>query len=506
MIWTATQDTLPPVPPVRRLDPAPEALAETVELTAAHLGARAHTVADFERSLDGLVRHAHHDRHPLTRALSDTLGHRYTEEIEAQRLGGVDVVAATLLWQVPGYSLKPEHVRRGRGHEDCAQGGLELVLTARLREIAYRLRSKEPLPFLLSTPTWDTGTLEAAELVERLTEYRRLGVRPGPADFGQALLRVRRDNAAGAGGAAAATAAARLGTAEGARLAAWLGPDGEPAPVLRRVVEPDPSAHTAWQRTGAATAQITCPSGERAALQREFPEPFHWLGRPHEGFTQCYHWHGGHPVRASVLPEDRETQAAWLLPQVTLAATAGDHGSSWMLPHLARLGGPAGPALHAAVAAGLGGRSVESRSPAVEALLVLAARGDLDAPLLGRELAAMTALGTVKPNRLADAARSAAAAGAHATLWTVLAEVLPALLPSVRGAGEVLAVAASCAEHCAATGPVPDAVAAAAARRGSSTVISGARRLSSALTGRRAGLQGVPSKSRPGGGVPRRHP
>lgn len=63
-------------------------------------------------------------------------------------------------------------------------------------------------------------------------------------------------------------------------------------------------------------------------------------------------------------------------------------------------------------------------------------------------LAAMTALGTVKPNRLADTARCAAAAGAYATLWTALAEVLPTLLPSVRAAGEVVAVAASCAEHC----------------------------------------------------------
>uniref|UniRef100_UPI0011E4CA70 hypothetical protein n=1 Tax=Streptomyces sp. WAC05950 TaxID=2487419 RepID=UPI0011E4CA70 len=45
MIWTASQDTLPPVPPARRLDPSPEVLAETVELTAAHLASRAHTVA-----------------------------------------------------------------------------------------------------------------------------------------------------------------------------------------------------------------------------------------------------------------------------------------------------------------------------------------------------------------------------------------------------------------------------------------------------------------------------
>lgn len=481
MIWTAAQDTFPPLPPARRLGPAPGRLGEAVGLTVAHLDSRAHTVAELERSLDGLVRHAHRDRHPLARALSAALGHRYAEEeIEAHRLAGVDVVVASLLWRVPGYSLKPEYLRRHPGHEECAQGGLELVTAARVREIGYALMSKDPLPFLLATPTWDTGTLEAAELVERLVEYRRLGIRPGPADFGQALLRVRRDDPAAG---AAAEAAGRLGTAEGMRLAAWLGPDGEPGAALRRVVAPDPRRHRAWARTGADAPQVAFLSGERPVLIQEFPEAFHWLGRPHEGFTQCYHWHEGHPVRAAVLPEDRNAQAAWLLPHITLAATAGDHGSAWMLPHLARLGGPAGPALHAAVAAGLGGRYPESRRPAVEALLVLAARGELDAPLLGRELAAMVALGTVKHNRLADAARSAAVSGAYATVWTVLAEVLAALLPSVRGAADVLAVAAECAERCAAVGPVPDGVAAMAARRGSSRLLAEARRLSAALTG-----------------------
>ncbi|MFD3700412.1 hypothetical protein ACFWUZ_30535 [Streptomyces sp. NPDC058646] len=481
MIWTAAQDTLLAAPPVRRLAAAPAGLAETVELTEAHLDSATHTVADFERALDGLVRQAHRDRHALAAALSPALGHRYAEEeIEAHRLAGIDVVVATLLWRVPGYSLGPAYVRRHRGHEECAQGGLELVVAARVREVGYGLLSGHRPPFLLAAPTWETGSLEAAELVGRLAEYGQLGIRPGPVDFAQALLRVRRDDPAAA---SAAEAAARLGTSEGDRLAAWLGPDGEPGVALRRVVAPDPGVHRAWSRTGAAAAQVTYVSGERPALVAEFPDPFHWMGRPHEGFTHCYHWHGGHAVRAAVLPEERETQAAWLLPGVTLAATAGDHGSAWMLPHLARLGGPAGPALHAAVAAGLGGRYPESRQPAVEALLALAARGDLDAPLLGRELAAMTALGTVKPNRLAEAARSVAASGACAILWAVLAEVLPALLPSVRGAGEVLAVAAECVERCGAAGPVPAEVAAAAARPGSSRVVTEARRLTAGLAG-----------------------
>ncbi|MFD0267313.1 DUF6493 family protein [Streptomyces sp. NPDC127106] len=480
MIWTAAQDTLPPAPPVRRLAAPPAGIAETIELTITQFGAREHSVEAFELALDGLVRQAHRDRIALTTALDSALGHRYRTQSEARAIAAEHVVPATLLGRIPGYSLKPGTVVRRRGHEECAQGGLELVMAARVREIGYALLSQRPLPFLLATPTWETGALAPADLVERLAEYERLGVRPGPADFGQALLRVRRDDP---DAPAAAGAAARLGTAEGDRLAAWLGPDGEPGTPVRRIVEPDPRAHRSWARAEATVPQVVFTSGGLPALLRHFPDAFHWLGRPHEGFTQCYHWHQGHPVRASVLPEDRETQAAWLLPSVTLAATVGAHGDAWMLPHLARLGGPAGPALHAAVAAGLGAQYPERRRPAAEALLVLAARGELDARLLGSELAAMAALGTVKPNRLADAARSAAGAGAYATVWAVLAEALPGLLPSVRGAGELLAVAADCAERSGAAGPVPPEVAVIAARRDSYRPAREARRLAAALTG-----------------------
>ncbi|MFJ9641572.1 DUF7824 domain-containing protein [Streptomyces sp. NPDC004244] len=479
MIRTTAQDVLPPVAPVRRLAAPLTGIAETVELTVVQFGAGEHTVAAFERALDGLVRQAHRDRAALTTALSGAVGEQFPRTEEARRVAVWHVVPATLLGRIPGYSLRPASVLRPRGHEECAQGGLDRVLAARVREIGYALLSGRTLPFLLATPTWDTGALDAAELVERLAEYQRSGVRPGAADFGQALLRVRRD---GPDAPAAAAAAARLGTAEGGRLAAWLGPDGAPGTPLRRTGGPCPRAHRSWARPGAAVPQVVFGSGARPALLRDFPDAFHWLGRPHEGFTQCYHWHGGHPVRASVLPEDREAQAAWLLPSVTLAATVGAHGDAWMLPHLARLGGPAGPALHAAVAAGLGAQHPEQRRPAVQALLVLAARGELHAGLLGRELAAMAVLGTVKPNRLADATRSAAGAGAYATVWAVLAEALPGLLPSVRTAGELLAVAADCAERCGARGPVPPEVAAVAARRGSHRPAAEARRLAAALT------------------------
>ncbi|MEF2526592.1 hypothetical protein [Streptomyces sp. CS62] len=202
------------------------------------------------------------------------------------------------------------------------------------------------------------------------------------------------------------------------------------------------------------------------------------------------------------MPEDREAQAVWLLPALTACATVGERGAGELLARLAELGGPAGPVLHLAVATGLGARHAEDRLAAVDALLVLAARGELDAALLGRDLAELLALGTVKPNRLADAARTAAAAGAYAPLtWTLLAQALPALLAGgagARGAGEVLAVAADCAERCGAAGPVPDGVAGAAERAGSSQLAVQARRLRAALAEAAARAGGA---RRPGAGA-----
>jgi hypothetical protein len=95
----------------------------------------------------------------------------------------------------------------------------------------------------------------------------------------------------------------------------------------------------------------------------------------------------------------------------------------------------------------------------------------------------------VKPLRLAESARTAAATGANATIWGMLRHTLPALLadlataePGVpaRGLGDLLAVAAECAERSGARGELPH-LAQTAGRRGSSRPVAQARRLRSAL-------------------------
>ncbi|MCY0957845.1 hypothetical protein [Streptomyces sp. H27-H5] len=131
------------------------------------------------------------------------------------------------------------------------------------------------------------------------------------------------------------------------------------------------------------------------------------------------------------------------------------------------------------MATGLGSRHAEDRPGAVDALLVLAGRGELDAPLIGRDLAELVGLGTVKANRLADSARTAAATGAYATTWTLLAGAIPALLARDAapppGTGELPAA------------PDPEGLAVQASRPGSSRLVAQPRRLRIPGRGRRVG-------------------
>ncbi|CAM5662828.1 hypothetical protein SCALM49S_07564 [Streptomyces californicus] len=136
----------------------------------------------------------------------------------------------------------------------CAHSALNGVLLNRAWEAAEAMESGR-LPFLLATPTWHTGALDAAELVERLRVYRESGAVPGPADFAGAA------GCAGAGapeGDGSAAAAEALGTAEGDRLAAWLRADEPVAPVLRHpaTAVSRPSAANWWQRSATGARQV----------------------------------------------------------------------------------------------------------------------------------------------------------------------------------------------------------------------------------------------------------
>ncbi|MFI2673787.1 hypothetical protein ACH5AU_30235 [Streptomyces albidoflavus] len=155
---------------------------------------------------------------------------------------------------------------------------------------------------------------------------------------------------------------------------------------------------------------------------------------------------------------------------------------------LAQSPGASGPATSLVVAGGLGVQRQKDRIAAVDALLLLAARKKLDPGALATDLGALMLIGIVTPSRLAESLGTAASTGAYRTVWTVLRDALPPLLSKdlspaeSRGLGELLTVAAECAERTGAQGVIPglDPI---AARRGSSRLVSQARRLRAALAG-----------------------
>ncbi|MPY31772.1 hypothetical protein FNH09_10880 [Streptomyces adustus] len=487
----ASPDVLPPVPVPLRLAPAPGSAVELAEELGAVL-ASSGDVAAFERALDGLVRHVHSDREGLLEALAPVTARRWWNDAHpdheyhqpAEHYYGasfhslhdaedaLDLVLATLAGHCTTARLH-RAVVQGARERSCPHSALARAFEARVWEVAYRIRT-DPLPFLLSTPTWSTGLLEPDELVERLDAYQRLGARPAAADFAQALLRVRRADRVAA--AAAAARAAALGTPEGTRLAAWLVSEAPSLPSRRR-------------RTSGP--RVLIESAELLELQEDFPAEFTPLGRPvgvFDGRRYCQHWSDElRPHWLALLPERRELVAVRVLLDLSRVSVDDTRGVGF-LPLLAESGGEAGEAVHLCLAYGLGARHAEDRLAAVDALLVLAARGELDAARLGADLAELVRGAAVKPQRLADSLRTAAATGANATIWGLLGRALPPLLADLptagtagRGLGELLTVASECAERSGARGDLPH-LAQAAARRGSSRLVTQARRLRSALT------------------------
>lgn len=263
-------------------------------------------VTAFERALDGLVRHAHTDRSALTDALRDALTGEWWLEDEPQSRAErqlrseaqIRIVVATLLGRVSARAVQEERAS-WTGTGTCVHAALTGILKARLWEAAGAVLSGGT-PFLLAVPTWHTGSLDPAVLVERLRTYQQLGVRPGEADFAQALLRVRRADQHGA-----AEAAALLGTPEGDRLAAWLRAD-EP---LARVHRFDLEKRVRDGQTVVRNSRALMASQERPFIQEEFPVPSTgWAARRFRNIATAT---TGTPTRTSGPPPCPRTPRHW---------------------------------------------------------------------------------------------------------------------------------------------------------------------------------------------------
>ncbi|MFJ4687673.1 DUF6493 family protein [Streptomyces sp. NPDC088789] len=451
---------------------AEEFVAEFAAVLAADLRGRA-SAASYEWALDGLVRLAHRDRALLAKAL-EPVARRHNEWVgrtEWLRHGGRGLLLA--LAAATG-SVEPSDIRKARraaAHTDCRHARLGIPWRHRLTETALALAGGEVPPLLLATPSRESGELDPEELLDRLRVYAGRGAAAGPVDLGLALLRLRPP----ADPAPLVAGARALGTPAGERLADWLESPRAPLPTPERTLVAVTEERRRLELEQAASPRLAKALPAVSALAGGYRRSGRWCGCVYAG---ARYW-------VSMLPGEPDAVALHLIPVLADSAVWTDRPDTGLLLTLAETPGPAGPALHLALAYGLSVRHADDRLAVVDALLALAGRGALDPALLGAELAGLMSLGAVKPTRVADALGTLANAGAPATAWAVLAALLPPLLtagdPPPRGTGDLLATAATSVETSGARGTEPW-LADLAARRGTSRLLTETRRLHQALT------------------------
>jgi hypothetical protein len=480
-VSVAARDELAP-PPAPAPAPPPIAGADELATEAAALfDAGISDMVALDRVLDGALRLAGADQARLSRVLTpvlDRVAGPFTGW-RAQTLDGrvfaalraaVDLRAATSLraaWLARLANL------RGRSSPATGRGSApDWLIHARLAEIGAQIGPGRT-PGLLSVPTSSTGAIAPEVLLDRVARLR--GATPGRWDLAQALYRLP----AGADEPLAAKAAA-IGTPTGERLAAWLR-DGGLAPPRYDVAPVTWSERTGTRWTSFGPAhQYTQKSGLRIHLSAppgaEDPLGLYTISRHPLGYS----YSDGHTrLWPALFPGYPALVASHALADVAMSSTHDVRGGAAVLPVLADCCGDGGAPLALALAYGLVARHEQDRAATLDALLLLAAAGRLDAAGVGGHLGTLGATGTIPIGRAVQPLRDAVAAGAPLSVWRLLAAALPALLHAptpTRGTPDLLNLAA---ETGAATGvhlAVPG-VREAAARTGSSRLRTEARRL-----------------------------
>ncbi|MCQ0005866.1 hypothetical protein [Actinomadura madurae] len=127
-----------------------------------------------------------------------------------------------------------------------------------------------------------------------------------------------------------------------------------------------------------------------------------------------------------LLPSHPEVVAAHVLPQMQKTHLYGPGTVLGAFIDLTAGDGPFAEAIALCLAQGVTQRRTER---ADAAMLTLAARGDLPADRLGRQLGRLARAGEVRPGGGADALERAVEGGAYAGVWRILAAALPVLCP-----------------------------------------------------------------------------
>jgi hypothetical protein len=349
-----------------------------------------------------------------------------------------------------------------------------LLLLHRAAEIQMAVEENAVPPLLLSTPTFTTGHLDAAELVARLEILEAAGAKPLAADLQQALLRLPREHEE-----EAAERAGRLSSPAGRLVAQWLAGN----PLADPVVEIRSSNYRGEVRpwldddesddlhTVTLKPSLHAPATGFPLIDLMFRKPPGY----HKGIHLSW-W-------PSLFPSHREVAAAYLLPELFNGDWHGPTVRPDHLRQLARLDGPPGAAVSLVLGRMLGNPGTPE---AVDILLTMTGRGDLLAAELGRQAALLVKRNQIKLVHLTAALESASLRGAHEEVWTAIAAALPLLVPIPgrkphHGLAAFVALGATTAAWCHARGAIPE-LEAVAARKGSSGVLREARRLHGLLT------------------------
>ncbi|MEV4694925.1 hypothetical protein AB0K27_27885 [Micromonospora echinospora] len=473
------RDDLPPPLPAAAAPPPIDDVDELVEEVAAALRGQWPT-AVLERVVDGLVRLGTRERDRVAAALGPVLRRAQVTEyhqtwarfLPAAQVNGLLLAAAG----IGDATRRRDHwasVLATSRSAEAASGRPAPMWLYRLRlaEAGQRLDGHDD-PGLLSAPTSATGAIEPQVLYERLAAF---GARPyWQWDCGQAFLRLPADV-----DEPLAARAEALGTTAGIELAAWLRGEIVPVPAQEVVTvgRRERSRGHDWiydslpERRRLVALTPSADVDDRFGLITLTP--------PTIG-TRMF---GAGDLWPAVLPGHRGVVAAQVLPELAMAAQEDLGGRGPVLLALAECTGAGGPALDLAVAYGLCARHEADRVAALDALLLLAAAGDLDAPAVGGHLGEIGAQGQVILTRAVTPLRDALAAGARLSVWRLLAAALPPLLAEPtppRGTPDLLALAAEAATATGIRIEVPG-LADVVARGGGSRLVAEARRLAGVL-------------------------
>ncbi|WP_083950056.1 DUF7824 domain-containing protein, partial [Herbidospora yilanensis] len=336
-------------------------------------------------------------------------------------------------------------------------------LLHRYAEILDALRAGTLPPVLLATPTWLRGHLDPAVLVDRLETCAAAGREPPEADLAQALLRLPR----GSHPAEAARAAA-IESAAARQVAAWLAGEGMP----------DPECGAAWpQTTESGEGRLTpvlraTPTGVRLIDEVALRQPFEWTDDEKGGAMAAW---------PAMLPSHREVVAVNFLPftfRTYWTTSVGQHEVSRMVA----ADGPLGDATALIVAYLLGAEPAQT----IPLVLRMAARGDLPAETMGRQLALLIRDTWLETRPVIRALTDLAEAGGHHEVWRMLRAMLPEFFGEGRRItvpqAELVAFATEVARWTGARGEIP-VVADFAKSRRTIRFVHECKRLHAQLTG-----------------------